>query len=160
MAELSQGAERETRTKLPLGLVLRWLMSLGGILTVFGGLHAYIAIRLFVSPGWPGPWHVLGPVLVALLFASLPVGMAMTRREPTVWTRALQWTSFVWLGTFGILVSTVVAADLVGWVLRWTGVVADPLALARGRALGMVGVAVPAAVFAFVTARGGPGWSG
>ncbi|WP_164011697.1 metallophosphoesterase [Pyxidicoccus trucidator] len=154
MAELSQGAEREERTRLPVGLLLRWLMSLGGILTVFGGLHAYIAVRLFVSPEWPGAWSVLGPVGVALLFVSLPLGMMMSRREPTAWTRALQWLAYVWLGAFGILLSAVVAADLVGLVLRWTGVVADPLALARGRALAVVGVTLPAVVYAFVTARG------
>lgn len=154
MAELSQGAEREARPRLRVGMLLRWLLSLGVILTLFGGLHAYIAVRLFVSPGWPGPWSVLGPLLVGLLFLSLPVGMVLSRREPTAWTRALQWVAYVWLGAFGIFISAVVAADLVGLVLHWTGVVADPLALARGRALAVVGVALPAVVYAFVTARG------
>ncbi|MBZ4420756.1 metallophosphoesterase [Myxococcus sp. RHST-1-4] len=155
MAEPSQGMEeRRSRPRVALGLLLRWLMSLGGILAVFGGLHAYIAVRLFISPELPAPWPVVGPLLVALLFVSLPLGMAVSRREPTVWTRALQWTAFVWLGAFGIFLSAVVAADLVGLVLKWTGVVEDALVLARGKALAVVGLALPAVVYAFVTARG------
>ncbi|WP_426756506.1 metallophosphoesterase [Myxococcus sp. Y35] len=154
MAELTPGMEQEARPRMPLALVLRWLMSLGGILALMGGLHAYIAARLFVSPLLPMPWPLLGWVLVLLLFVSLPVGMAASRREPTFWTQALQWTSYVWLGAFGILLSAVVAADLVGLVLSWTGVVTDTLALARGKALAAVGVTVPAVVYAFITARG------
>jgi predicted MPP superfamily phosphohydrolase len=154
VTERSQGVERKARRRPRPGMLLRWLVSLGGILTVFGGLHAYIAARLFVSPLWPAPWSVLGPVLVALLFVSLPVGMFMSRREPTPWTRALQWTAYVWLGAFGIVLSAVVAADLIGLVLQWTGVVQDSLALARGRALAVLGVSLPAVVYAFITARG------
>ena len=156
MAELSpsEGVERKAGPRVALGLLLRWLMSLGGILTVFGGLHAYIAVRLFVSPAPPAPWMYLGVATVALLFVSLPLGMALGRREPTGWTRTLQWTSFVWLGAFGIFISAVVAADLVGWVLKGTGMVEDGLALARGKALAVVGVALPAVAYAIVTARG------
>ncbi|WP_163786343.1 metallophosphoesterase [Myxococcus vastator] len=155
MAELTPGVEQEARRpRVSLSLALRWLMSLGGILTLMGGLHAYIAVRLFVSPQLPAPWAWLGPVLVALLFLSLPVGMAASRREPTLWTQVLQWTSYVWLGAFGILLSAVVVADLVGLGLSWSGVVTDALALARGKALVAVGVTVPAVVYAFITARG------
>ncbi|MFP2959790.1 metallophosphoesterase [Myxococcus sp. 1LA] len=154
MAELTPGMQQEARPRVSLALVVRWLMSLGGILTLMGGLHAYIAVRLFVSPQLPAPWGWLGPVLVALLFVSLPVGMMASRREPTFWTQALQWTSYVWLGAFGILLSAVVVADLVGWGLTVSSVVTDALALARGKALATVGVTVPAVVYAFVTARG------
>ncbi|QSQ28425.1 metallophosphoesterase [Pyxidicoccus parkwayensis] len=129
-------------------------MSLGITLTAFGGLHAYIAVRLFVDPQWPAPWSVLGPVLVALLFVSLPVGMFMSRREPTPVTRALQWIAFIWLGAFGIFLSAVVAADLISLVLQGAGVVHDALALARGKAVAVLAVTLPAVVYAFVTARG------
>ncbi|MBL0695149.1 metallophosphoesterase [Comamonas sp. JC664] len=154
MAELTPGMEQEARPRVSLALALRWLMSLGGILTLMGGLHAYLAVRLFVSPQLPAPWTSVGPLLVALLFVLLPVGMAASRREPTFWTQALQWTSYVWMGAFGILLSAVVVTDLVGAVLSWTGVVPDALALARGKALVSVGVTVPAVVYAFITARG------
>ncbi|MCP3136481.1 metallophosphoesterase [Pyxidicoccus xibeiensis] len=154
MAELSEGVERKERPRVAPGLVLRWLVSLGAILGVFGGLHAYIAVRLFVSPGLPSPWPAVGVAAVGVFFLSLFAGMAVSRREPTAWTRALQWVAFIWLGTFGVLLSAVVAADLVGLVLGWTGVVDDPLALARGKALAVVGVGLPAVVYAFFTARG------
>ncbi|MCP3163392.1 metallophosphoesterase [Myxococcus qinghaiensis] len=157
MAELSsEGVEQESR-RAPRAAprqVLRWLMSLGGILTLLGSLHAYLAVRLFVSPAWPSPWGVLGVALMALLFVSIPAGLVGSRGEPTPARRVLLWTSYVWLGSFGILLSAVVMADVVGAVLGWTGVVTDALALARWKA-GIVGAAtVPAVVFAFVTARG------
>ncbi|MFP2931567.1 metallophosphoesterase [Pyxidicoccus sp. 3LG] len=154
MAELSQGVERKERPRVAPGLLLRWLISLGAILTVFGGLHAYIAVRLFVSPGLPPPWSAVGVAAVVLLFLSLPAGMMVSRREPTVGSRALQWTAFIWLGAFGIFLSAVVAADVIGLVLGWTGVVHDALALARGKSLAVVGVGLPAVVYAFITARG------
>jgi hypothetical protein len=154
VAELSQDANREARPRAAAGLLLRWLLSLGVILTLLVGLHAYIAVRLFVSPGWPAPWPGVGLAAVALLFLSLPAGMMVSRRVPTAWTQALQWTAFVWLGAFGIFITAVVAADLVGAVLGWTGVVEDARALARGKALAVVGVGLPAVAYAILTARG------
>nr|WP_217439221.1 MULTISPECIES: metallophosphoesterase [unclassified Myxococcus] len=156
VAELSESVERESRreSRATPRRVLRWLMSLGGILTLMGGLHAYLAVRLFVSPAWPSPWGVLGVALMVLLFVSIPAGVLGGRGEPSTARRVLQWTSYLWLGSFGILLSAVVTADVVGAVLGWTGVVTDALALARWKA-GVVGaVTVPAVVFAFVTARG------
>ncbi|HZI09288.1 MAG TPA: metallophosphoesterase [Myxococcus sp.] len=154
MAELSESAKREPRPSVAPGVLLRWLMSLGVILTLLVGLHGYIAARLFVSPGWPAPWPGVGLAVVALLLLSLPAGMMVSRRVPTAWTQALQWTAYVWLGAFGIFLSAVVAVDVVGAVLGWTGVVADAGTLARGKALAVVGVALPAVVYAIFTARG------
>ena len=116
MAELTPGVEQEARRpRVSLSLALRWLMSLGGILTLMGGLHAYIAVRLFVSPQLPLPWAWLGPVLVALLFLPLPVGMVVSRREPTLWAQVLQWTSYVWLGAFGILAIEDLQTEIAFW---------------------------------------------
>ncbi|XSF15991.1 metallophosphoesterase [Myxococcus faecalis] len=155
MAEQSRAVEQESRQRRAgPGRVLRWLMSLGGILALMGGLHAYLAVRLFVSPAWPSPWGVLGGVLMVLLFVSIPAGLFAGRGEPSAAQRVLQWTSFLWLGSFGILLSAVVVADLVGAVLGWTGVVPDALVLARGKALVVGAVTVPAVLYAFVTARG------
>ncbi|MCE9668942.1 metallophosphoesterase [Myxococcus stipitatus] len=152
MAELSDGVEREPRRERARPRVSRWLLSLGLVLSMFAGLHAYIATRLFVSPAWPWPWGGVGGAAVALLFLSIPAGLLWARGEPTRFTRLLQWTSFIWLGSFGVLLSAVLVADVVGGVLGIAGVV--PEALARGKALAVLGVSLPAVVYAFVTARG------
>ncbi|MCP3098363.1 metallophosphoesterase [Myxococcus sp. K15C18031901] len=154
MAELSESVEQEGRRSRARPRVSRWLLSLGLILSMFGGLHAYIATRLFVSPAWPAPWGVLGCVAVALLFLSLPAGLVWARGEATRLSRVLQWTSFIWLGSFGVLLSAVLMADVVGAVLGAAGVVPEGLPLARGKAVAVLAVALPAVVYAFFTARG------
>jgi predicted MPP superfamily phosphohydrolase len=152
VAELSPGVEQERAT--PVGAMVRFVVSVSVFLGVLFGLHAYLGLRLFVAPAWPAPWAALGEGLLALLAVTMLAGLMLTRREPTWWTRATQWVAFVWLGAFGVLLSAVVAADGVGAVLRWTGVVEDVHALARGKALVVFAVVLPAVVFAFFTARG------
>ncbi|AGC41796.1 serine/threonine protein phosphatase [Myxococcus stipitatus DSM 14675] len=155
LARSSEGVEQEQRrVRTGPPRVLRWLMSLGGILALLGSLHAYLAVRLFVSPEWPAPWGGAGATLVALLFVSIPVGLMGGFGLPSAARRVLQWVSFVWLGSFGILLSAMVVADVVGAVAGWTGLVVDPLMLARWKAVGVSAVTVPAVLYAFITARG------
>jgi uncharacterized protein len=157
MAESSQGMEREQHdgvplSQVPIGLVIRGVVAILFAVGLVGGLHGYLGLRLVSDPNLGQPWTALGYVALALLFSSIPMGFAASRRRPTPLNQALYWTSMLWLGTFGLLLSAVLVADLVGAV--WGLVGSVPESLARGKAVGVVAVVVPALAFAFLTARG------
>ncbi|MBZ4374553.1 metallophosphoesterase [Corallococcus sp. AS-1-6] len=119
-------------------------------------LHVYIGLRLFTAPGWPAPWAAVGWGLLGLCFLVLLAGFraASRRSEASGFTRVIQWGAYLWLGAFGVFLTAVLASDVVGAALSLSGAVTDMHALARGRAAAVLGTAVPAVAFAFVTARG------
>ncbi|XXF81489.1 metallophosphoesterase [Myxococcaceae bacterium GXIMD 01537] len=124
------------------------------VLTLMATLHGYVGMRLLSDTGLGQPWAALGWVALAALFVSVPLGIASTRRRASWATRALYWVSMLWLGAFGLLLSTVLAVDIVSGVWGLVGTRPEPLVLARGKALAVLAVAVPALVYAYVTARG------
>ncbi|WP_434781965.1 metallophosphoesterase [Corallococcus caeni] len=132
----------------------RWVLSLLLGLGLPTALHVYIGLRLFTAPGWPAPWAALGWGLLGLCYLVLLAGFRAARREPTGFSRAIQWGAYLWLGAFGVFLTAVLASDVVGAVLALSGTVTDMHALARGRAAAVLGTVVPAVAFAFVTARG------
>ncbi|MBJ6760348.1 metallophosphoesterase [Myxococcaceae bacterium JPH2] len=154
MAELSPGVESEREPRLPAGVVWAFVVRVGIILSLLGGFHAYVGLRLFADPAWPAPWALLGELVLGALFVMLPAGMLLGRHESSGALRVLKWVAFIWLGSLGVFFTTTVAADLVAAVLRWTGTVTDAQSLARGKALGVLLTALPAVGFAFLTARG------
>jgi predicted MPP superfamily phosphohydrolase len=93
-------------------------------------------------------------VALTLLFFSIPMGFMASRRRPSLLNRALYWTSMLWLGTFGLLLTAVLVADLAGAVWSLLGTPPEAQVLARGKAVGVLAVVVPALAFAFFTARG------
>lgn len=124
------------------------------IMGVMGALHAYLGERLLSDPGLGQPWTSLGWTALVALFFSIPLGIASSRMRPTWATRVLYWVSMLWLGAFGVLLTVTLGADLLGGVWSLLGSPPEALVLARGKALGVVGLAVPALAYAFVTARG------
>ncbi len=140
--------------RIPVGVLLRALL---GVLTMVGlvaGIHGYLGLRLLVDPRVPQPWAALGWVALGLLFASIPLGMVAMRMEPSVFSRTVYGTGILWMGVFGVLLSAVVAADVVGGVWRLVGSAPEALTLARGKALAVVTVVGPALAWAWLTARG------
>jgi hypothetical protein len=117
------------------------------------GLHGYLGVRLVSEPGLPGLWAGLGWAVLGLGFASIPAAMASTRMRPSWKEQVLHWGGMLWLGAFGLLLTATGVADLVGWGWRLVGSAPEPLALARGKALAVVGVVLPALLLAFRTAR-------
>jgi predicted MPP superfamily phosphohydrolase len=126
------------------------VMTLVGLVAA---LHCYLGVRLVADPGLPWPWSALGWAVLGLGFASIPAAMASTRMRPSWKEQVLHWGGMVWMGAFGLLLTATLAADLVGWVWRMTGSAPEVLVLARDKALAVVGVVVPALLFAFRTAR-------
>lgn len=157
MSELSQGVEREQEegvplSQVPVGLIIRGLAALLFAVGLVGGLHVYLGLRLVSAPALGAPWTQLGWAALGLLFVSIPMGFVASRRQPTRLNQAVYWTSMLWLGAFGLLLCATLVADGVGAV--WGLISAPPEALARGKALSVVAVVVPALAFAFLTARG------
>ena len=139
--------------QVPVGLLLRGLLMLTLMVGVVAGLHGYLGMRLVSEPGLPGPWAGLGWAVLGLGFASIPAAMASTRMRPSWKEQVLHWGGMLWLGAFGLLLTATGVADVVGWGWRLVGSAPEPLALARGKALAVVGVVVPALLLAFRTAR-------
>jgi hypothetical protein len=145
--------EASSRESVPLGLILRGILVLTLMVGLVAGLHGYLGVRLVSEPGLPAPWAGLGWAVLGLGFASIPAAMVSTRMRPSWKEQVLHWGGMVWMGAFGLLLTATVAADLVGWGWRLVGSAPEPLALARGKALAVVGVVVPALLLAFRTAR-------
>ena len=139
--------------QVPVGLLLRGLLMLTLMVGLVAGLHGYLGVRLVSEPGLPGPWAGLGWAVLGLGFASIPAAMASTRMRPSWKEQVLHWGGMLWLGAFGLLLTATGVADLVGWGWRLVGSAPEPLALARGKALAVVGVVLPALLLAFRTAR-------
>jgi uncharacterized protein len=132
----------------------RWAVSLLVGLGLPTALHVYIGLRLFTAPGWPAPWAAVGWGVLGACYLMLLAGFRVARREPQGFDRVLQWGAYLWLGAFGVFLTAVLASDIVGAALSLSGAVTDMHALARGRAAVVLGTALPAVAFAFVTARG------
>jgi len=139
--------------QVPVGLLLRGILMLALMVGLVAGLHGYLGVRLVSEPGLPGPWAGLGWAVLGLGFASIPAAMASTRMRPSWKEQVLHWGGMLWLGAFGLLLTATGVADLVGWGWRLVGSAPEPLALARGKALAVVGVVLPALLLAFRTAR-------
>ncbi len=141
-------------SQIPVGLIIRGLLAMLFAVGVVGGLHGYIGLRLVSDTNLGQPWTVLGWGALVLLFFSIPLGFMASRRGNTLLNRALYWTSMLWLGTFGLLLTAVLLADLVSGVWRLLGTAPQALVLARGKAVGVLAVVVPSLAVAFLTARG------
>ncbi len=159
MVESSQTLEHEQHEgvplrQVPIGLIIRGLAAMLFTIGLVAGLHGYIGLRLLSAPALGQPWEALGWLAVGLLFFSIPMGFVASRRQPTLFNQVLYWTSMLWLGAFGLLLSATLVADILGAVWALLGTPPEPLALARGKALAILAVVVPALAFAFLTARG------
>jgi hypothetical protein len=98
------------------------IVVLGLLLAAIGGLHAYLARRLFVDPALPPFVQTLGWATLALLLLCLPAGVVLRRKGPARWARRIQPVGYFWLGAFTITALVTVAVDLATWaILAWGG---------------------------------------
>jgi predicted MPP superfamily phosphohydrolase len=125
------------------------------MLTIVGGVHYYLWLRLVRDPALPAlAYRVLSALLVAF-FVLVPVSFFL-RRSEAGWTVPLVWVASVWLGLLLLLFFTLLAADVlrggVTLVSKLTSEAPpDPArrtALARILALGVAVVAGSASALA------------
>ncbi|MCA2980012.1 MAG: metallophosphoesterase [Myxococcaceae bacterium] len=140
-----------TLREVPVLLFVRGLSLVALVLALVVAAHWYLGARLvdgaLLGAGarralWAALWAGFGSIFVGFLGGRL---------LPRPLAKVAQWTGFVWLGTFGLLLTATAASDAVVAVLARTGPW-DPAWLALRPRL-VVGVVAPALVFAFVVAR-------
>lgn len=137
---------------LPASYLLRMLAMVALVLALVAGLHVYIATRLIDGFGWTGNAAVAGWVAISVLFISLPLGLAASRLLPKTIGAAFTWVAYLWMGAFGLMLTSVLVTD----VLRWAVTSGYPsLAAPAGvaQAWAMVAVTVPGVALGLYRAR-------
>ena len=136
--------------------------------SVLGGMHAYLWLRLVRDPSLPEPWRRIATVLLVLLAVGVPLGIFMARLGTGWVARIAPIAAATWLGIAFILFSTVLAFDLVrlagdglAFMLDWMRTRPDPpadperrLLLARAIAGGAALAAGGATAFSIRSALG------
>ena len=134
----------------------RALLPVGAVLGTISGLHLYIGSRLVGRAGLPLRAEVLGWAVLAALFLNIPLSFYLRRRSREGFARASQAVAHLWIGTFGILITVVLAADLarVLYGALVHGAFASAAAAGRTEAVGIVGSVIPLVAWSVFTARG------
>lgn len=102
----------------------RFLIFLLVALSILGGMHYYLWVRLVRDPGLPEPWRRVATLAIALAAIGLPAVMFAARASGKPLARAVPFVAFAWMGLLFILFSVLLAIDLV----RLAGVGASALA--------------------------------
>jgi predicted MPP superfamily phosphohydrolase len=102
-------------------------------LTVLGGMHAYLWLRLVRDPSLPAPWGRVATVLLVLLTLGVPAGLFALRMGTGWIARLAPVAAATWLGIAFILFCTVAALDLarlaaqgIAFALEWLRLRAEP----------------------------------
>jgi predicted MPP superfamily phosphohydrolase len=150
-AAAAEVAEQEGArlTEIPVLLFVRGLVLLVVMLSVVLSAHWYIGSRLVA--GLPDAWREVGWAVVWTGFGSLFSSFLAGRLLPRSVARVIQWVGFGWMGAFGLLLVSLAVSDLGLWLWARGGPV-DQTWL-QARALGVVGVVVPALGWGFFVAR-------
>lgn len=107
----------------------RVLVALAIVLSMVGGLHTLLWMRLLRDPRWPSPLPGLGGAALLLLALSVIAAFLMSRFGPPGAARVAQWVGFTWLGTLFYVLLMVLPMELVWFGDRlagWLGYGLDP----------------------------------
>jgi predicted MPP superfamily phosphohydrolase len=80
---------------------------------LFGGMHAYLWLRLIRDTALSASWRRGLSLALVLLALAVPVGLALLRALPHGAARAIAPVLFGWMGAAFLVFSALVAADLV-----------------------------------------------
>ena len=134
---------------------------------VWGGIHFYIGHRLIVGSHLERPWSLIGWGFIAAHASLSPLAFFLGRRlRDSALLDVLQWTTYVGMGLFILLLTLLVAKDLVFVVAKWMGLFdpKDPFPddptrrtiLTSGLNLGVFAASGVATGFGYVEARKRP----
>jgi len=93
-------------------VVSRFVAFIALAFGLIAAIHYYLWARLVRDPRWPAPWTTVGGTLLALLALSLPVSLILGRGQGDL-RRGLVFAGYVWLGVMFLLLTVVLAGDLV-----------------------------------------------
>jgi len=128
------------------------------MISVVGGMHAYLASRLVLDLALPSTAQAAGLAGLAFMAVLLIGGAFAQRMAPPTLARALAVPAFVWLGLVWLTLSLLVITDLAAWLASLTGLYrpADLVEFARLRAGGVGVIAMVLVVWGMFRALGGP----
>jgi uncharacterized protein len=104
----------------PLSLLLFLVVAFA----VLGTMHFYLWVRLVRDTALGEPWRRIITVFMILAVVGIPAAVFLVRLAGRSLTRVIPVAVFSWLGAALILVSAVLAGDL----LRWLGLLASRIA--------------------------------
>jgi predicted MPP superfamily phosphohydrolase len=145
--------DEELTPPVPVLLFVKGLSLTLAAVAVFAASHYYVGVRLLRDSGAPAQMAAFGWTALALLLGSIVIGMPARRALPRAFASPLRWISYLWLGTFGLVLVTVAGMDLLFAVLKW----AQPAMFedwGSAKALAILAVAAPAVAWGVYTARG------
>jgi len=138
----------------------RVLIFVAVVFAIAIGVHYYLWARLVRDPHLPGPWRALASFALVLLAVGMPLALIVGRKHVAA-GRVLAWPAFIWMGLMFLLLTTLVATDLlrlaVSLVGRAGGLPSNPerrTAIARLLASGVTALSGGLAIAAFRSARG------
>jgi len=129
-------------------------------LSIFGGTHFYLWLRLVRDTRLSGGWYAALSILTLLLFGLIPLTFIFGRRATSRFGALVVWPGYIWLGTLFLLFVAVVGVDLVRAVVElsaWAMGAAPPSLeeqLARARLGATVAASAAAVALGFAL------WSG
>lgn len=136
---------------IPVLLFVRGLVMLSVMSSLVVGLHWYLGARLIRDAQVAEPFATIAWVVLWSFFASIFGGFLGGRLLPRPVAKVFQWLGFVWMGAFGLLLVATAVSDLGLWLAARVTTV-QPAWLAW-RALGVMGVVVPALLYGFSVSR-------
>jgi predicted MPP superfamily phosphohydrolase len=122
------------------------LIPLAVMLSLLGGLHHYLWLRLVSAPGLPAWGVTAGTALLIAGTLAFPAGMVGQRLLPRRYGAPLAFAAFGWMGCFSFLLVGTALLD----AARWVGLELT----ASGQAALALGFALPAVAWGYRTARG------
>lgn len=137
--------------EIPVLLFIRGLALLAVMSSLIVGLHWYLGARLIRDALVPEPFATVAWIALWTFFASIFGGFLGGRLLPRGVARVFQWFGFVWMGAFGLLLVSTAVSDL-GFFLAGKVMTLDA-AWPTYRALGVLGVVVPALLYGFSVSR-------
>lgn len=135
----------------PTALLVRMVLMLSVMATLFVSLHWYLGRRLIVAGGVPANLAPLAWAALWIFFGSIFAGFIGGRVLPRSLARIGQWLGFVWMGAFGLLLTATALSDLILWGLSF-GFDVQPYWYVH-RAIAVVAVVVPALGWGFYVSR-------
>jgi predicted MPP superfamily phosphohydrolase len=84
-------------------------------LAVLCAMHAYLALRLVIDPGFPDPWRGLALGAIALFGVLLFLEPFGERLLPPRRLRWLAWPAALWMGLAFVLMNLLLATDALLW---------------------------------------------
>jgi predicted MPP superfamily phosphohydrolase len=99
--------------RLSAAPVSRLLLFLLVVLSIVGGVHFYLWVRLIRDTQLPLPLRTWVTAALIALAVSLPATFLLMRRLPLELARLVAWPGFVWMGLMFLSFTLVLAGDIV-----------------------------------------------